>query len=519
MNVPPSQFAVADELTEKQLESRLRSCADLRVDAAQTVDLTYLDTFDWRLFGHDTVLEFETSGSRSTLRWRGLDRDKIRASLEGVDPPRFARDLPKGPFRQRLESLVEMRTLLPVGRVKKSMRRYRVVDSNEKTVLNLDLEDHRLPARNGGRPRCLGRVLRLVPVRGYVKPFRKISTIVGRDIGLVAADGDPLITALAAEGAKPGTYSSKFRLSLDPGLASGSALRAILSALLDAAEANEHGISQDLDTEFLHDFRVAVRRTRSALTQVMNVLPADRARRFADEFRWLGQITGPVRDLDVYLLYLDDVGDGFDEKARADLDPLAEFLGRCKKEAHAKMMNGLRSTRYRRLKWDLRAFLDGDDAAAGGDADRPISEVASGRIRRLFRQILKDGRRIQHDSPDEMLHELRKTGKKLRYLIEFFASLYPESAVKPAVQALKRLQDNLGEIQDLKVQSNALSRFARQMMVEGKAPAETFIAMGVLVDGFLKRRREARIEFAGTFADFKAKEKVESCKALFASGT
>ncbi len=84
---------------------------------------------------------------------------------------------------------------------------------------------------------------------------------------------------------------------------------------------------------------------------------------------------------------------------------------------------------------------------------------------------------------------------------------------------MKRLQDNLGEIQDLQVQTKTLKRFARQMMAEGKASAETFIAMGVLVDGFQNRRREARIEFAGTFAGFSAKKNVESCKALFTSGT
>jgi CHAD domain-containing protein len=519
MNGPPSQFAVANDLTDTEIESRLRSCADLRVDPTQTVDLIYLDTFDWRLFRCDTVLESETSGNRSTLRWRGLDQGEVRASLEGVRPPRFARDLPKGPFRNRLEPVVEMRTLLPVDRVRKSVRRYRVVNADEKTVLNLNLEDHRLPARSGGRSRRFGRVLRLVPVRGYVKPFQRFSKIVGSDIGLKAVEGDPLIAALAAQGAKPGIYSSKFRLPLDPELASGPALRAALSALMDIAEANEHGVAQDLDTEFLHDFRVAARRTRSALTQVKNVLPADRARRFADEFRWLGQITGPMRDLDVYLLFLDDDRAGLDEKARVDLDPLAEFLHCRKKEAHAEMMRALRSARYRRLKRDLRAFLDSDEAVAGGDADRPIGEVASARIRRLFRQILKEGRRIDHDSPDEILHEMRKTGKKLRYLIEFFASLYSESAIKPVVQALKRLQDNLGEIQDLQVQTKTLNRFARQMMAEGKASAETFIAMGVLVDGFQNRRREARIEFAGTFAGFSAKKNVESCKALFTSGT
>jgi hypothetical protein len=64
MNGPPSQFAVANDLTDTEIECRLRSCADLRVDPTQTVDLIYLDTFDWRLFRCDTVLESETSGNR-----------------------------------------------------------------------------------------------------------------------------------------------------------------------------------------------------------------------------------------------------------------------------------------------------------------------------------------------------------------------------------------------------------------------------------------------------------------------
>ena len=47
----------------------------------------------------------------------------------------------------------------------------------------------------------------------------------------------------------------------------------VLTALLDTLEANVPGTMRDIDTEFLHDLRIAVRRTRSALKLAGDVLP------------------------------------------------------------------------------------------------------------------------------------------------------------------------------------------------------------------------------------------------------
>ena len=51
----------------------------------------------------------------------------------------------------------------------------------------------------------------------------------------------------------------------------------------------------------------------------------------------------------------------------------------------------------------------------------------------VYKQMVKMGSSIDDDSPAEDLHELRKVGKELRYLLEFFASLYPADVVKPFV--------------------------------------------------------------------------------------
>ena len=75
----------------------------------------------------------------------------------------------------------------------------------------------------------------------------------------------------------------------------------VLHRLLDTMLANETGTREDIDSEFLHDFRVSVRRTRSAISQIKGVIPQKILDRFRPEFTWLGQITGPTRDMDVYL--------------------------------------------------------------------------------------------------------------------------------------------------------------------------------------------------------------------------
>jgi len=58
----------------------------------------------------------------------------------------------------------------------------------------------------------------------------------------------------------------------------------IYSHLLKAIKANEQGTIADTDSEFLHDFRVAVRRTRAGLSQIKGILAANSSAYYADFF-------------------------------------------------------------------------------------------------------------------------------------------------------------------------------------------------------------------------------------------
>jgi CHAD domain-containing protein len=118
--------------------------------------------------------------------------------------------------------------------------------------------------------------------------------------------------------------------------------------------------------------------------------------------------------------------------------------------------------------------------------------------------MVKMGNAIDDDSPHEALHDLRKKGKELRYLLEFFSSLYPPQVVKPMVATLKGLQDVLGRFQDREVQADLLRALGDDIAaMEGGAAA--LMAMGVLVERLTEQQEQARAQFDASFELFAAK--------------
>jgi CHAD domain-containing protein len=115
--------------------------------------------------------------------------------------------------------------------------------------------------------------------------------------------------------------------------------------------------------------------------------------------------------------------------------------------------------------------------------------------------MVAQGSAIDDTSPAEDLHELRKRGKELRYLLEFFGPLWPDDVVKPLVKSLKGLQDVLGTHQDREVQADHLRELADELASEVGGP-EALLVLGVLVDRLDAEQHAARAGFAERFAAF-----------------
>ncbi len=497
-------MSIAFELTKQQQGRGILAAARKQFRTAPgergRSQRTHYDTFDWRLWraGYSLAATRESKGWTLECRRPGAEPPRIQ---QATAEPGFAWQLPPGPLRDELAPILKMRRLLPLMQVQHTRRELRLLDRRDKTVAKLLYESNSVrPIERKSLIRLPARLV-VKRVRGFDRAFDGLLAFLeGR--GLARDDGAVLERAYRACGLVPGDYRSKVQVPLEPRMPAHLAMRRIHRQLLEVIRANEPGLRQDLDSEFLHDYRVAVRRTRAALGQVKKVFPTAPSRRFGDELRWLGGLTNVLRDLDVYLLKLDDYRASLPAEAAGNLKPLERLLRRRQRAEHRRVVKELDSERYRRLLSSWASFLaDEETPDTPPEGKVAVAEVAHRRILKAHARVIKKGRRIGPDSPDDKLHRLRIDCKKLRYLLEFFRSLYPEREIGAVVGALKALQDNLGDFNDLSVQQGAMRGFADELAAAGEDVA-TLLALGQLITGLARRQGEERLRFRDQFGGF-----------------
>jgi CHAD domain-containing protein len=476
---------------------------------------TYLDSFDWRLWQSGGQLVLERHKPSNRLCWIDQRSGDVLDTLAIDKPPQFPADLPAGSLQERIAKPLAMRVLLPMVRIEQQTTTLRVLNEDDKTVLRLVLISGRSLSADRKSSANLERRLRLSPIKGYDEEYTRLQAEL-QALGVEQVTQSLFEEALAGIDRRPGDYSSKLNYRLDAERRSDMTTKQILLSLLDTLEINVAGARANLDSEFLHDLRVATRRSRSALSQIKGVFDPEELNKFKQDLAWIGQITGPTRDLDVYLLQFDDYRQSLPVKVRPDLEPFHAFLLAHHAQAQKKLARKLNSPQFRKLTQNYRTWLEAPlpDVSPQPNAMRPITELADSRIRKVFKRVRKDGAAIHADSPAEALHELRKDCKKLRYLMEFFQSLYPKPEIRELIKQLKVLLDNLGEFQDLQVQAEALESFGEQMLKEG-APARALMAMGILVGQLLTRQAQAREEFFSLFSQFSTEQNILAFKKLF----
>ena len=276
--------------------------------------------------------------------------------------------------------------------------------------------------------------------------------------------------------------------------------------LLDNMVTHEDGVRRGLGMECLHHFRVSVRRTRSLLIQLDEVFSPDAVARFRREFKWLASATGAARDLDVHLLKMDEYHARLPADTADHLTPLDEFLRHRRGVEGRQLSKALGSKRYGKLVEDWRRFLHGDIAGDSppAHARRSVVDVARATIWRAYRLVRRHGRNIDADSSAEALHELRLDCKKLRYLLEFFCDLFDEDDIAPLLKSLKRLQSNLGDLNDLEVQQRTLQRFASEMDPREPVAVQCRRAIVRLLEHLPSQRISERRRFASSLEQFSA---------------
>lgn len=469
------------------------------------------DTFDWRLFNRSLVLY--TRGKRLFLR--NLYEDESIESVQINAPPVFLEDFPDSDLKKLIEPIIKMRALIKLVEVSSRKAPYRIVNQTGKTVARLVHEEIRL-SRNREMP-AIATYLWLKPVKGFVQYAHDLGKRLAITGFTVREKEDVFFDATRAVDKKPGDYSTKLDFQLEPDMRPDEAMRIILRSLLHVMRVNEAHIGRDLDTEFLHDFRVAVRRTRSALRQIKHVFPAEITSRFKKDFAFVGKISNQLRDLDVYLLNENTYKTMLPEALRDDIDLLFTYLREKRTQAFREVTASLQTEKYRQIlqEWDLFLRETQPGSPESPHDAPPIIEVARNRIYKKYRRIVRDGNSILENMQDELLHRLRIQCKELRYLLEFFSSLFPRKKINGLIDQLKKLQDNLGDFNDFCVQEEYLLEISRELPVTDLQAKKTLVAIGSLVGTLDRKRQTVKGKFSKIFKAFASPENKKSFRELF----
>lgn len=495
-------FSIGDEDLGRLLEA-FRSAFPKEKSTQLTETVTYLDTLERDILAAGGALEAIPGPTGIELSWQHGDTIlRSRAS----DRPQFARNLPAGPLREGLLALLAGRRLEPLVEVERRVEEFALRDDEDKTVARLRAVQRRTRAP-GQRSKwhALPTLVLARSVRGYQHAFADLAGWVRSRSELEPIEPAELQEALEAVGRMTGPRVSSAEHS--PTQLAPEAARAALRNELEQWTAQCEGVRADLDPEFLHRGRVALRRARCVLRELRRALPGTASRELLDELRWLGGESGPERDLDVLLEEFENLERSLPQDVHATLEALRAFVREEREAARARLLLALDGDRHGKLLAAWRALVDGGEPASAEvrEPQAPILDLLSRRIRKRRGRLLDAGERLGLDPTPAALHELRIECKKLRYLLVSFRSLFPAELARP-LQALEELQGALGRANDARVQSGLLHDLAERLHAAGRAPAACLIGTGRLLEELARRHARAAQDTLRLFRDFASRK-------------
>lgn len=481
-------FAPLTRQSIAQLGTEITVGTALAVKGQQPIRRTYLDSFDGRLASRG-IQAFWEAGKRAgclVIEWE----DGGASRFDGLDaPPRFVADVGGKPLR-RVAELLDERALLPWAECRGERIDFVLGDdaASPDTPTRPRLEALTFIASDGSS--CP--LLRALPAED--NPHDEATReLLARLQGATEFAPEPggSLAALLADRQFPLTWTP--RPPSEPVTAASHAHRAvrtILQSIAATLEANTQGTIEQWDSEFLHDFRVALRRTRSVLGAYRSVLPPTRAARFQARFRTLGQLSGAARDLDLLERRFDALAATLRSHSPSALAPLRAALRHEGIQAHERLNRYLQSPAYRGLLAGWDRFL-ASKRRLPGSASESLGQVTQIRLEKSLARLVKLIRKVRRAAPPEALHEIRKRAKKLRYLLEIGSQFDLAGSPGALSKDLKSLQNALGEYQDTQAQLDLLRRTANRLN-RLKTPTETLLASGALLETLAVRERDCQ---------------------------
>jgi CHAD domain-containing protein len=285
-------------------------------------------------------------------------------------------------------------------------------------------------------------------------------------------------------------------MRLDPEILDGPAeVGARIVALARLADAEEAlgRIADPSDAEALHDFRVALRRLRSALRAFGPLLGEAGREVHRERLRDVQQRTGPARDAEVLARWLEGARGELAAPYRGALDWLLDRAERRRRRAAEEAAREA-LPRFQRRAGRLERELA--VRPAGGRAGPATFAAALVGILRPQTRALRDAVLAVAGPGDAAgIHGARIEAKRLRYVLEPLRGA--GVGAEAAVDLLRQLQDHLGDWHDAHAAEASLDGALLEARAEEARRDEAAGAVAGVRPGLLallqlaRRRREA----------------------------
>ncbi len=482
------QFAVAETAEAERILRREAAAAGLGLEplGEQRLVDQYLDTDGWafqragfalrlREGGGPPLAELKAlTGRDDTEDHAPLRRLEISERLSAAYPldPLAGLRAGSGPVSRRVRDVVGNATLRLLFTLRTVRRRF-ALRSGCATLAEIAIDDTSILRADGAAATELRRLEVEVGREGTPERVAPFARRLREQAELRQAEGSKFEAGLEAVALQPAPAPDLGPTDYDHASSLVEVARAALRRQLAACLAEEPGTRLGDDIEALHHMRVAIRRMRAVIRSFAEALPPELLT-LRDEWRWIGDALGEVRDLDVQIEALDETD--------AALAPLREQLQAARRAARAELLAALNSPRYEALTEGAAEALRG--AATSTDAGtQPAHLAVPGLLRRARKRLRRTVRRLDSDAPAREYHRARIRAKRVRYATECVADLYGEPA-RELIEALKDVQDVLGRSQDAAI---AITRLQGIACADRDTPSGTLFAMGRLAE------REARV--------------------------
>ena len=450
---------------------------------------TYFDTADLRLARYGVTLRYRTGeagGPAWTLKLpvastgpSTLARDELQFDGPRREPPPEARGLVTAYVRQ--EPLVAVATL----RTKR--RRWRLQDGETGVV---ELANDEVSVLEGRRIVARFRELEVealvdeAPLESLAEQLRRAG----------ATDAEPIPKVVRALGSRATATPDIFPVALPSEPTMGDALAASIADALLRLLRNDP-LTRLGDAEGLHQLRVSLRRLRSDLRTLEQVVEPAWWTGVEPDLRSVADALGEARDLDVLVERLAPAQDA----PNTALEPLFASLDRRRTKAREKVARALNDPTYPALLDQMVAAAS--DPPVAPPAAEPAASALPPLVLGAWDRLERRATDLSSTSSEDDYHRTRIAAKRARYAAELAARVLGGARAAGAKRLATRLadvQDQLGTLQDA-----AVAEATMRATLAGRSDPAYAFEIGRMVERQGHLAADARRDFFDTWADLR----------------